>query len=61
MIDWSVGKNNRLRRLREALGMNVPGQTFSMRAMQGRMVRVKIKHVPYEGDILDDIDSVSKV
>lgn len=61
MMDWSVGKNNKLRRLREALGMNIPGQTFSMRAMQGRMVKVKIKHVPYEGEVLDDIDSVSKV
>jgi hypothetical protein len=61
MIDWSVGKNNRLRRLREAVNMNVAGQPFSMRAMQGRMLKVKIKHVPYEGDMLDDIDSVAKV
>jgi len=61
MIDWGVGKNNRLRKLREAVGMNVPGQAFNMRGMQGRMIKVKIKHVPFEGDILDDIDSVAKV
>ena len=60
MIDWSVGKNNRLRKLREALGMNVPGQTFSMRSMQGRMVRVKIKHREFEGEMFEEIDSVSK-
>lgn len=43
-IDNSPGKNNKLRRWREALDMNKPGDTFSFRLMQGRMVKVKIGH-----------------
>jgi len=60
MIDWGVGKNGALRRWREALGMNNPGEAFSIRAMQGRQVRVKVKHEPYEGENYDKIDSVAK-
>lgn len=59
-IDWSPGKNSKLRRYREALGMNVAGQPFSIRAMEGRLIKVKIKHDPYEGEIYDKIDSVAK-
>lgn len=60
MIDWGVGKNNRLRRLREAVGMNVPGQSFNIRAMQGRLVRVSVKHREHEGEMFDEVDAVSK-
>jgi hypothetical protein len=59
-IDNSPGKNGKLRRYREALGMNNPGEAFSFRGMQGRMIRVKIKHDTYEGEIYDRIDSVAK-
>jgi hypothetical protein len=60
-IDYSPGKNSKLRRYREALGLNVPGQSFAARMMEGRTVRCKIKNEPYEGDIFDKIDSVAKV
>ncbi len=59
-IDWSAGKNGALRRYREALGMNTPGETFSPRQMVGRLLRVKIKHREYEGEFYDEVDSVSK-
>lgn len=59
-IDWGAGKNGALRRYREALGMNTPGQPFNIRMMQGRLIRVKIKHRTYEGEIYDEVDSVSK-
>lgn len=59
-IDYSPGKNNKLRRYREALGLNVPGQPFSARMMEGRTIRCKIKQDVYEGDIYDKIDSVAK-
>lgn len=59
-IDISPGKNGKLRRYREALGMNNPGEPFSFRAMQGRLIKVKIKHRPYEGEIYDEVDSVAK-
>lgn len=59
-IDYSPGKNGKLRRYREACGLNVSGQAFSIRMFEGRIVLAKIKHVPYEGDTLDNIDSVAK-
>lgn len=59
-IDFSPGKNAKLRRYREALGMNQPGTPFSLIAMQGRFIKVKIKHETYEGEIYDKIDSVAK-
>lgn len=59
-IDNSPGKNGKLRRYREALGMNVAGQAFSFRLMQGRMIKVKIKHRTYEGELYDEVDSVAK-
>jgi hypothetical protein len=63
MIDWGVGKNGALRRYREALGLNVPGQPFSPRMMIGRPIRVKISHREYpvgSGDFFDQIAAVAK-
>ena len=59
-IDFSPGKNGKLRRYREALGMNKAGEVFSFRMMQGRQIKVKISHRTYEGDVFDQIDSVAK-
>lgn len=60
-IDWSQGKNGRLRSYREALGMNNPGQPFSPRMMVMRQLRVKISHREYQGEFFDQIASVSKI
>jgi len=60
MIDWGKGKNNGLRRVREALDMNQAGKPFSIGAMQGRPIRVVISHREHEGEIFDEIGSVSK-
>lgn len=59
-IDWSQGRNGALRRYREALDMNKAGEAFSIRQMQGRLIRVKIKHRTYEGELYDEVDSVAK-
>ncbi|MGH9429283.1 MAG: hypothetical protein ACRD2L_23620, partial [Terriglobia bacterium] len=59
-VDNSPGKNGKLRRYREALNMNKPGDTFSFRAMQGRSIRVKISHRVHEGDLFDQVESVAK-
>lgn len=59
-IDLAPGKNGKLRRYREATDLNTAGQPFSARMFQGRMIRCKIKHDPYEGDIFDKIDAVAK-
>lgn len=45
-LDAAPGKNVQLRRYRDALGLNEPGQPFSFRMMQGRQVRVKTKLEP---------------
>lgn len=60
-IDYAPGKNAKLRRYREAIGLNVAGQPFSIRMLEGRIVLAKIKHEPYEGDIFDKIEAVAKV
>jgi hypothetical protein len=59
-INLAPGKNAKLRRYREALDMNTAGQPFSFRAMTGRLIKAKIKHDPYEGEIYDKIDSVAR-
>jgi hypothetical protein len=59
-IDNAPGKNNKLRRYREALDLNKPGDTFSFRMMQGRMIKVKIGHRIVDGETYDQIDAVVK-
>lgn len=59
-IDNAPGKNGLLRRLRDALDMNSPGKPFSWRAVEGRRIRVKIKHREYEGELYDDVDGIAK-
>jgi hypothetical protein len=59
-IDWSTGKNGNLRRYREALGMNNPGEPFSIRQMVGRAILVKTKLREYQGEFYDEVDTVAK-
>lgn len=59
-LDFSPGKNNRLRQYREALGQNVAGQAWSPRMMQGQLVKIKIKHEPYNDEIQERIGGVAK-
>lgn len=59
-IDTSPGKNNGLRRYREALGMNKAGEPFSARRMQGQPLIVKLKHEMYEGEVQERISGVAK-
>ena len=49
-LDTSPGKNGRLRQLRDALGMNKPGEAFNVRMLQARQIRAKI------GERLNDQD-----
>lgn len=59
-LDNAPGKNRGLRIYREALDLNKPGDTFSFRKMFGQMIKVKIVHEPYEGDIYDKVGGVFK-
>lgn len=67
-IDYSPGKNGKLRLYRDATGLNIAGQAFSLRMFMGRMVRARIKHVPSENvgpdgkpEMYDNIETVAKV
>lgn len=60
-IDNAPGKNGALRKYREAVDLNKPGDSFSFRMLTGRMVKVKIKHREYQGEMFDEVDSVARV
>jgi len=59
-IDLGIGKNGGLRRYREACDMNKPGDTFSARAMTGKVVTVRVKHELWEENILEKVGGVVK-
>ena len=61
MVDQSPGKNGALRRYREALDMNKPGETFRARSMVGRMLTVRIIHEEYNGDLFERVRGVAKI
>ena len=50
-IDNGKGKNRRQREYRDATGTNVPGVAWSWRQLQGKVVKVKVTHELYEGNI----------
>lgn len=54
-IDNGKGRNNAQRAYRTALGMNNPGEPFSWRATQGKIVKVKIKHEMYQESIQERV------
>lgn len=60
-VDNSKGKNNAQRIWRIATKMNEPGVPFSWRAMQGRIVRVRVKHEVYNDSIVEKIGGVFPV
>jgi len=60
-IDYSPGKNSRLRQYREATGLNVPGETFSPRMLIGRLVKVRLTHEEYQGNLQERAGALSKV
>lgn len=59
-IDESIGKNNRLRQYREALGMNNPGEVFRPRQMVGRLIKVRLTYEEYQGNMMEKVGALSK-
>ena len=59
-IDYGKGKNGRLRQYRDATNLNQSGQAFSPRMLVGRMVRVRITHEEYNGNIMERAGAISK-
>lgn len=63
-LDTSPGKNGGLRRFREALDMNKPGQSFNLRMATGRPVKVKIGHREYpegSGELFEEVLGLAKI
>ena len=60
-IDLSPGKNRRLRMYREAVDLNKVGDSFSPRAMQGKVVLVKVSHELYNEEIQERVAAVAKL
>ena len=61
-LDMGKGKNVRLGRLREALGLNQPGQPFAFGMIQGQLGKINVKHRPGDDpeDIFAEVDRVAK-
>lgn len=60
-IDYSKGKNGRLRLYRDALDMNKAGEPFAPTLMQGRYIKVRISHEDYEGWPRERVGTVSQI
>ena len=60
-LDMGKGRNIALGRLREALGLNNPGQAFSFRQISGKVAKVHVKHrVTDDGRVFDEVDAVAR-
>lgn len=61
-IDDSPGRNSRLRQYREAADLNKPGETFSIRKLIGKPIRVKVGHraLP-SGDPTEEVKGVTRL
>lgn len=59
-LDTSKGKNIGLGRLREAVGLNVPGQPFSFQQLPGLLAKVSVKHRLVDEDTFAEIKAVAK-
>ena len=57
-IDNSKGKNRQQRVYREATGLNKPGEPFAWNMLQGRVIKLKLTHELYEGNIQERISGV---
>jgi hypothetical protein len=57
-IDNSKGKNRQQKNYRDATGLNTPGEVFAWRMLTGKVVKVKIAHELYDGNIQERIAQV---
>lgn len=65
-LDYSKGRNVNLGRLREATGLNVPGQPFSFRMLVGKPLKIVVNHSPdtrptaRPGDVFENVNGFVK-
>lgn len=60
-LDLGKGKNVGLGRLREAVGLNSPGQPFSVTMIVGRAAKVNVTHRVEGEDIFAEVKGVTRV
>lgn len=60
-LDMGKGKNVGLGRLREACGLNQPGQPFSATMLTGRVAKVKVEHRVDGENIYSEVKQVAKM
>lgn len=66
-LDYSKGRNVNLGRLREATGLNTPGQPFAFRMFVGKPVKILVTHSPstrpgaQPGDVFENVAAFVKV
>lgn len=60
LIDNSPGRNRRQKAYRESADLNKPGDVFSWRKMEGKMVKIKLSHEDYQGSIQERVNGVLK-
>ena len=58
-LDMARGKNTRLGRLREAVNLNQPGQSFSFSMLEGQTAIVEVKHRISGEEIYAEIKGVT--
>jgi hypothetical protein len=58
-LDMGKGKNVGLGRIREALGLNKPGEPFSFGMLQGRMAKVLVSHRVSGEDVFSEIKKIA--
>ena len=60
-LDIGKGRNVNLGRLREAVGLNVPGQPFSFFMLNGRPAKVLVEHRANGDQIFAEVKGVTKL
>jgi hypothetical protein len=62
-LDMGKGKNIGLGRLREAVGLNNPGQPFAFNMLPGQMAKVSVNHRPADNgvDVYAEVKAVAKL
>lgn len=60
-LDWGKGKNVTLGRLREAVGLNTPGQPFNPRMLGGQVAKISVKHRVDGENIYSEVKGVAKL
>lgn len=63
-LDMGKGKNVGLGRLREATGLNTPGQPFSFKMLEGKAAKISVKHRINDKDttqVFAEVGAVAKL